>query len=67
MPNIANITINKNSTTNKLPIDFIDENNESTTNFNPSFLLITLNGLSALNALNAFSAFRLPLCYVDDI
>ena len=33
------------------------ENKELTTNFNPSFLEITLNGLSALNALNAFKDY----------
>lgn len=38
---------------------------DSTTSFNPSFLEITLNGLSALRALKAFSDFKALLLTSD--
>ena len=63
IPKIANIIMNSpdiNITFTKAPSEL---NNAFTTNFSPSFLLITLRGLKALNALNAFKDLRDELLY----
>ena len=58
--------IMKREQTNKtLLIDGIDAINAMTTNFIPSSLEITLNGLNALRALRAFNALNLVIFIPD--
>ena len=57
-PIVPNNIINRQQTINTFKTAGNELKREFTTNLNPSFLLITLRGLSALNALNDFKDYN---------
>jgi len=59
IPMIEKININRLTTSIKFPIAGMACKSAVTTNLSPSFLLITLKGLSARKARRALSAFSL--------
>jgi hypothetical protein len=57
-PIIAKMSMTNEQTKSTFVIEGIDARRAFTTNFIPSSLEMTLNGLNALSALNAFKAYK---------